>query len=126
MILLILLLLTGTAFADTYIGSSYNYTYSKVDSAEKPLTPVGSQYTAKPEPTVTIDRHVLNRNDYESDVSILIAGQRIIPKFEVSEPVAISKEAVVREYIPQANPMADVTVRATIESDDEAPVNYPL
>ena len=96
---------------------------SIIDTNEKALTPVGSQYTAVKEPQVTVDRHVLNRSDYENDATILIAGQRVTPKFEVSEPVAVSKEMVVREFIA---PQEGVKVSATIESDTEAPVNYPL
>lgn len=96
---------------------------SIIDTNEKALTPVGSQYKATKEPQVVIDRHVLNRSDYESDKSILIAGVRYTPKFEVSEPVAVSNETVVREFIA---PQEGVKVSATIESDTEAPTNYPL
>lgn len=83
-------------------------------------------HEVKKEPVTMVDRHVLNANDYKQDASILIAGVRVTPKFEVSDPQPISAEQVRVEYLPQANPMADVKVSATIESDTEAPSNYPL
>ena len=111
------------AIAIFFALKAHAESYTDYETGEKALTPVGSQYKATKEPQVVIDRHVLNRSDYESDKSILIAGVRYTPKFEVSEPVAVSNETVVREFIA---PQEGVKVSATIESDTEAPVNYPL
>lgn len=47
-----------------------------------------------------------------------------MPKFEVSEPVAVSKETVEREYLAPND--KDVKVTATIESDTEEATNYPI
>ena len=116
--LLFLLLMSGTAFCYTN-GGSYP------DGQSKGLKPVGSQYSANKEAFARVERYdvALLQNDPEVLVSV---PAKKTPKFEVSEPVAISKEDVQREYLPQANPMADVKVSATIESDGEQAVNYPL
>jgi len=111
------------ALAIFFALKAHAESYADYATGEKALSAVGSQYTAVKEPQVTVDRHVLNRSDYENDATILIAGQRVTPKFEVSEPVAVSNETVVREFIA---PQEGVKVSATIESDTEAPVNYPL
>ena len=113
------------ALAIFFALKAHAESYADYATGEKALSAVGSQYVAKPEPQVAVDRHVLDASDYRADKTILIAGVRYTPKFEVSEPKPAPAE-LIREVVPQANPMADVTVRATIESDDEAPVNYPL
>lgn len=106
-------------------GNAYAESYGDYATGEKALSAVGSQYIVKPEPHTPVDRHVLSEADYKQDATILIAGQRVTPKFEVSEPKPAPAE-LIREVLPQANPMADVTVRATISSDTEEEVNYPL
>lgn len=93
------------------------------DAPEKAFTPVGSQYEARPEPQTPKDRHVLNMDDVKNDATILIAGRRVAPKFEVSEPKAAPIE-LIREVLPPSD--KEVTITATIESDTEAPTNYPL
>lgn len=93
------------------------------DAPEKAFTPVGSQYTATKEPQVAVDRHVLDASDYRNDATILIAGRRVAPKFEVSEPKPAPIE-LIREVLPPSD--KEVTITATIESDTEAPTNYPL
>ena len=114
--LILFLLLTANAFAYTN-GNSFS------DAPEKAFTPVGSQYTATKEPQVAVDRHVLDASDYRNDATILIAGRRVAPKFEVSEPKPAPIE-LIREVLPPSD--KEVTITATIESDTEAPTNYPL
>lgn len=111
------------ALAIFFALKAHAESYADYATGEKALSAVGSQYVAKPEPQVAVDRHVLDASDYRADKTILIAGVRYTPKFEVSEPVAVSNETVVREFIA---PQEGVKVSATIESDTEAPVNYPL
>jgi cystathionine beta-lyase family protein involved in aluminum resistance len=115
--LLILLITISPALAYNDGGS-----YEAVK--EVTLTPVGSQYKVVKEPVVVVDRKVLGKDDYLNDTSILIAN----PKITVSEIKPI-KENII-EYVNKdyQEPVEDkpVIVTATIESDTEAPVNYPL
>jgi predicted cupin superfamily sugar epimerase len=105
------------AIAIFFALKAHAESYTDYATGEKALTPVGSQYAATKEPQVVIDRHVLNRSDYESDKSILIAGVRYTPKFEVSEPVAVSNETVVREFMP-------ATVNVSTEDVDVVHYKY--
>ena len=112
------------ALAIFFALKAHAESYVDYATGEKALSAVGSQYVAKPEPTVQVDRHVLNASDYRADKTILIAGVKYVPKFEVSDPVAVSKETVVREYLAPND--KDVKVTASIESDTEEATNYPI
>ena len=76
----------------------------------------------KNEPVTQVDRHVLSMNDVHKDETVLIAGNRYTPKFEVSDPQPISAEQVKSEYMGQANPMADVNV--TVSTEDVGVTHY--
>lgn len=87
---------------------------------DKPQKPFRQRAVVVPEPVVLVDRHVLGKVDYEADHSILIA-----------KPREVVKESAPEIIVVQANPMAtvheeQVKITATIESDNEQAVNYPL
>lgn len=88
---------------------------------EKPFTPVGSQYEAVSDPIVTVERY--EAPDYHNDETVLIAGERFKPVVWVAEsrPITVEEKA---QFLPKESD--DVKVTATIESDEFAPVNYPL
>ena len=88
---------------------------------EKPFTPVGSQYEVVSDPVVTVERY--EPQDYRNDETILIAGERYKPIVWVAESRPITPEEKA-EFLPKESD--DVKVTATIESDEFAPVNYPL
>lgn len=89
--------------------------------ADRP-EPSRQRAVVKPEPAVVVDRNVLSMNDVRNDKTVLIAGKRVTPKFEVSEPKPISAEQVEAEYLGQANPMADVNV--TVSTEDVGVTHY--
>lgn len=76
----------------------------------------------KKDAEIAVDRHILTMRDVRKDASILISGVRVTPKFVISAPVPISKEEVQREYLPQANPMADIST--TVSTEDVGVTHY--
>ncbi len=102
--------LVSTAFLVMVVTPawSYNYGNSYPDTLETKMLPVGSQYTARPEAQVQVDRKVLSREDYLSDPSVLISGVRDMgPKIatglhsgEGASPVGPSKIVYVMAVPP--------------------------
>lgn len=79
----------------------------------------------KREPVVMVDRHVLTLEDCAKDPSVLVSAAR---KTVTLDDVKAVQVATTREIVYVVEPKVDtgVVVTATIESDTEAPVNYPI
>lgn len=107
----------GKASADTNITSTYSYNYSRSGMNEEPS--FKKILKVKPEPPIQIDRHVLNKSDYEHDDSVLIAK----PKEIIKEHLQTIPAMVIPVKQPENS---SVKITATIESDSEEPINYPL
>lgn len=120
MIFLILLLLTGNAFADATIDTTYHYDSSNTPMGgqaweDKPLTPVGSNYAARQDAPPPVDyTHTLISPAREHHTDI----KPNKPAMTQDEMNRLNKEirdlkqdvAILKEYDPKG-----VTVVASFE-----------
>ena len=111
---LILFLMCGKAFASDNSYSSEQATWDKS---------IKQEVVVHREPVVQVDRHVLSMADVSRDETVLIA-KNVEVKQEKPKEIMFNPQVI--KAIAEKEEKPEVRITATIESDDEAPVNYPL